>query len=104
MNTQVLDATHQLNGGFKVDVTRGEHVGRVSSEWFSRPEDERFLSLNDLKALDRGAFLYLLRKQAYFIENRLGTFALRATCMISARMDVAISGALLAPENRPAGP
>ncbi|MDR7225313.1 hypothetical protein J2X13_005761 [Aminobacter aminovorans] len=48
MNTQVLDASRQLNGGFKVDVTRGERVGRVSSEWFSRPDDERFLSLNDL--------------------------------------------------------
>lgn len=48
MNTQVLDATRQLNGGFKVDVTRGERVGRVSSEWFSRPDDERFLSLTDL--------------------------------------------------------
>ena len=24
-----------------MDVTRGERVGRVSSEWFSRPDDER---------------------------------------------------------------
>ena len=23
-------------GGYKVDVTRGQHVDRVSSEWFSR--------------------------------------------------------------------
>src|ERR1700735_3099807 len=34
--------------GFKVDVTRGERVGRVSSEWFSRPDDERYLSLAEL--------------------------------------------------------
>jgi hypothetical protein len=27
--------------GFRVDVSRGERVGRVSSEWFSRPDDER---------------------------------------------------------------
>ena len=33
---------------FKVDVTRGERVGRVSSEWFSRPDDERYLSLPEL--------------------------------------------------------
>ena len=33
------------SAGFKVDVTRGERVGRVSSEWFSRPDDERYLSL-----------------------------------------------------------
>src|SRR5436189_5395991 len=37
-----------VSGGFRVDVSRGERVGRVSSEWFSRPDDERYLSLNDL--------------------------------------------------------
>jgi hypothetical protein len=35
-------------GGYRVDVGRGQRIGRVSSEWFSRPADERFLSLNDL--------------------------------------------------------
>jgi hypothetical protein len=35
-------------GGFRVDISRGERVGRVSSEWFSRPDDERYLSLTDL--------------------------------------------------------
>jgi hypothetical protein len=34
--------------GYKVDVSRGERVGRVSSEWFNRPADERYLSLTDL--------------------------------------------------------
>lgn len=48
MNMQVLAASRDLNGGFKVDVTRGKRVGRVSSEWFSRPDDERFLSLGEL--------------------------------------------------------
>jgi len=38
------------SGGFKVDVSHGERVGRVSSEWFSRPDDERYLSLEDLFA------------------------------------------------------
>src|SRR5258707_14136550 len=37
-----------VSGGFRVDVSRGERVGRVSSEWFSRPDDERYLSLTDL--------------------------------------------------------
>ena len=41
MNMQVLDARRDVSGGYKVDVTRGERVGRVSSEWFSRPRDER---------------------------------------------------------------
>ena len=35
-------------GGFKVDISRGERIGRVSSEWFSRPDDERYLSLSTL--------------------------------------------------------
>jgi hypothetical protein len=33
---------------FRVDVSRGERVGRVSSERFSRLDDERYLSLTDL--------------------------------------------------------
>src|SRR6185437_265594 len=38
---------------FKVDVSRGERIGRVSSEWFSRPDDERYLSLTELHAAVR---------------------------------------------------
>lgn len=37
-----------VSGGFRVDISRGERVGRVSSEWFSRPDDERYLGLTDL--------------------------------------------------------
>ncbi|MFG1304544.1 DUF932 domain-containing protein [Xanthobacter autotrophicus] len=48
MNVQVLDARGDPSGSYKVDVNRGERVGRVSSEWFSRPDDERFLSLGEL--------------------------------------------------------
>ena len=54
MNMQVLDARPDARSGYKVDVTRGERVGRVSSEWFSRPDDERFLSLGDLAGAVRG--------------------------------------------------
>jgi hypothetical protein len=32
---QVLDARRDTSGGYKVDVSRGQRVGRVSSEWFS---------------------------------------------------------------------
>jgi hypothetical protein len=48
MNMQVLDAGCDPSRGYRVDVTRGKRVGRVSSEWFSRPADERYLSLDDL--------------------------------------------------------
>jgi hypothetical protein len=51
---EVLNAARDRVGGYKVDVTRGERVGRVSSEWFSRPADERYLSLSDLYAAVRG--------------------------------------------------
>ncbi|MGY4230612.1 hypothetical protein ACVMIH_007973 [Bradyrhizobium sp. USDA 4503] len=48
MNTQNVDAGRIASGGYRVDVSRGERVGRVSSEWFSRPADERYLSLDAL--------------------------------------------------------
>ena len=48
--THVLDSDRDATGGYKVDVSRGSRVGRVSSEWFSRPADERYLSLSDLYA------------------------------------------------------
>ena len=41
MNMQELDARREVSGGYKVHVTRRERIGRVSSEWFSRPDDER---------------------------------------------------------------
>ena len=53
MTMQVLDARRDARGGYKVDVRRGERVGRVSSEWFSRPDDERFLSLGELARVVR---------------------------------------------------
>ena len=35
-------------GPYRVDISRGERIGRVSSEWFSRPDDKRYLSLSAL--------------------------------------------------------
>lgn len=49
-----LDGRADARGGYKVDVSRGQRIGRVSSEWFSRPDDERFLSLADLFASLQG--------------------------------------------------
>jgi len=42
------------SGGYKVDASRGGHNGRVSSEWFSRPDDEKYLSLSELYASVKG--------------------------------------------------
>jgi hypothetical protein len=51
---EILNAASDFSGGYKVDAKRGGRNGRVSSEWFSRPADERFLSLSDLYATVRG--------------------------------------------------
>ena len=37
-----------VNSGFRVDISRGQRIGRVSSEWFSRPNDQRYLSVTEL--------------------------------------------------------
>jgi hypothetical protein len=50
---EILDAACRRDVGYKVDASRGERIGRVSSEWFSRPSDERYLSLSDLFAAVR---------------------------------------------------
>jgi hypothetical protein len=47
---EILNAGRDRSDGFKVDVSRGERIGRMSSEWFSRPADERYLSVWDLYA------------------------------------------------------
>ena len=52
---EVLDPVAPTRAsGWKVDVSRGERNGRVSSEWFNRPDDERYLSLDDLWASVKG--------------------------------------------------
>ncbi len=48
MNTEVHNSGREMGRGYRVDTSRGERVGRVSSEWFSRPDDQRFLSLGEL--------------------------------------------------------
>jgi hypothetical protein len=50
---EILDAARGRDVSYKVETSRGEHIGRVSSEW-CRPTDERYLSLSDLFAAVRG--------------------------------------------------
>src|ERR1700749_4615482 len=47
-HVEILDAARDRADGYKVDVSRGQRIGRVSSEWFARPADERYLSLSEL--------------------------------------------------------
>ena len=68
MNMMTLSQSDQpVSGGFRVDVSRGQRIGRVSSEWFARPDDERFLNLPDLYESVRGR---AGRAQARTVESR----------------------------------
>ncbi|MFG1378783.1 DUF932 domain-containing protein [Xanthobacter autotrophicus] len=53
-DVEVLNARRDVTGGYRIDASRGERNGRVSSEWFSRPADERYLSLSELYGAVRG--------------------------------------------------
>ena len=61
---------------YKVDISRGRNVSRVSSEWFSRPDDERFLSLTDLYARVRAradtALARVVESRMLRVEARSG--------------------------------
>ena len=50
----ILDGRSDAGGGYRVDTSRGGHDDRVSSEWFSRPNDERYLSLSALQEAVKG--------------------------------------------------
>lgn len=61
-------------GAYKVDISRGRNIGRVSSEWFSRPDDERFLSLDSLydrvRARAQSATTQIVESRAIRVEAR----------------------------------
>ena len=44
---------HPVSSAYRVDISRGRNVSRVSSEWFSRPADQKYLSLSELYAAVR---------------------------------------------------
>jgi hypothetical protein len=68
MNMMKVSQSEQaVSSGFRVDVSRGQRIGRVSSEWFSRPDDERYLNLPDLYEAVRGR---AERAQARTVETR----------------------------------
>src|SRR6478752_184433 len=49
-----VDAARNEGAGYKEDVSRGQRIGRVSSEWFLRPAGERYLALSELFGAVRG--------------------------------------------------
>src|SRR6266436_610739 len=76
-----------VSSGFRVDVSHGERVGRVSSEWFSRPDDERYLSLTGLyDAVRRRAD----RAHARTVESR--AVKVEAACDNTERLALLVPG------------
>lgn len=49
MNAVTHVEHNAVSAAYKVDTSQGTRDGRVSSQWFNRPDDERFLNLNDLR-------------------------------------------------------
>ncbi len=63
-----------VSAPYKVDISRGHNVSRVSSEWFARPDDERFLSLTELydsvRARADAATTRIVESRAVRVEAR----------------------------------
>ncbi|MER8372360.1 DUF932 domain-containing protein [Mesorhizobium sp. M1406] len=93
-NSVTIDAGRDAPGGYRVDASRGERIGRVSSEWFNRPADERYLSLSELMASVHGRSE---RSRTRTVES--------AAIRIEARRDDAERLALVLPgADRPVAP
>ncbi len=52
---EVLDPAARARAvGGSVDVGRSERNGRVSSEWWGGPDDERYMAFDDLRSNAKG--------------------------------------------------
>ena len=79
-----------VQGAYKVDISRGRNIGRVSSEWYSRPDDEKFLSLDELYGSVRRR---ADRARTRVVESR--------DVRVEASMDNAERLSLIVPGSRP---
>lgn len=48
-NRHSWDGTRKAEGSYRVDVSRGRHSGELSSEWWRRPNDQRFENLRAMR-------------------------------------------------------
>lgn len=83
-NSIIIPNAAPVSEAFKVDISRGAHNGNVSSQWYSRPDDQRFLSLDDLYDSTRrradGAHVRTVRSNEVRVEaDREDTESLRLT-------------------------
>lgn len=82
MDTHQIDAPTTV-GARKVDTMRGKNVSSLSAQWANRPDDQRFLSLSDLRnhvstRADRSAATVADTRQIRVVtdKNRLSHLAL----------------------------
>jgi hypothetical protein len=70
----MVPAAQTAAGAYRVDISRGQNISRVSSEWFARPDDERFLSLTELydsvRARADAATTRIVESRAVRVEAR----------------------------------
>jgi len=67
MNAVTSHESTALNQAVKVDPHKGQRIGAVSSQWFSRSDDERFLSLT---ALEEAVSVRSMNAQQEIIDVR----------------------------------
>ena len=79
--------TSPVSGAYNVDTSRGQRIGRVSSEWFSRPDDERYLSLSSLHS---AVLARASHTTARTVETR--TLRVEATRGNAERMSLTVPG------------
>jgi hypothetical protein len=94
IEVELLNPELDPSRGYKVDPNRGGHIGRVSSEWYCRPDDERFLSLSDL--------MMAVRRRAERSRTRIVESA--AVRVEASRDDSERLGLLLPGSDEPAAP
>jgi hypothetical protein len=67
MNAVTSHESTAINQAVKVDPHKGQRIGAVSSQWFSRSDDERFLSLT---ALEEAVSVRSMNAQQEIIDVR----------------------------------
>lgn len=53
MLERITEDKKEVTAPYKVDVRRGDRLGVLSSQWHSRPDDERFLTMRELSAFTK---------------------------------------------------
>lgn len=94
MNAIITPEVNAVTAAFKIDAHKGSVDGRVSSQWFNRPDDQRFLSLDDL-------FQHTYNRAQRSVQRVIDTAKMRviASTDDSDALSVDIEGEAVAPNH-----